>query len=338
MLLSRLAASCYWLGRYLERAADLSRALQAQEQIRLDLPGPILPEWAALAPLVDLPPEAAAGLAPGAFLERMMLDRGNPSSLLGALQGARENLRRARFLFPFDCWQTLNPVHLRLQALAAAGDGGASSGHGAPPAELTGVLVDVQRASEEFAGQIAGGMLRDEAHAFLRIGLHVERADMMFRVATAMMSALRPTEGTLRFADVRWMGLLKSVGAYHTHRRRSQGQADLASALELLLLEPRFPRSFAHALHQIDRDLGALPGGGSPREALRVCWLTTAPQSPDGLARAAREALRALAVLGDSIEATYFAIVPAGQPEAAPRRARQVEGWADGVATAAAVT
>jgi len=39
MLLCRLAEHAFWLGRYLERAEDLSRAIRAYEDIRLDMPG-----------------------------------------------------------------------------------------------------------------------------------------------------------------------------------------------------------------------------------------------------------------------------------------------------------
>jgi uncharacterized alpha-E superfamily protein len=331
MLLSRMAEGCFWLGRYLERAADLSGALLAYEQLRLDLPGPPLPAWDALAPLADVPAEAAAELAPGALVARLMVDRENPSSLLGALHRARENLRRARFLFPFDAWQTLNPLYLRLQALEAAekarGAGGDAGALGGAPADLAAVLAEVVRVSQEFAGQIAAGMPRDEAHAFLRIGVHLERSDMMFRVATAMTRALRPTEGELRFADVRWMGLLKSVGAYHTYRRRYQGRADFRSALQLLLLEPTFPRSFAHALQQIDRDLETLPRSTGPHEALRACWQVEAARTPEGLERSAREAIGALAALGASIEATYFAPVPFDAGATPARvRARATQG------------
>src|SRR5579863_2792067 len=111
MLLCRLAENAFWLGRYLERAEDLSRAILAYEQIRLDLPGQRAPGWQRLAACAGVAPAEAAELASAAFVARVILDRQNPSALLGALHAARENLRRARSVFPAECWQTLNSLH-----------------------------------------------------------------------------------------------------------------------------------------------------------------------------------------------------------------------------------
>jgi uncharacterized alpha-E superfamily protein len=312
MLLSRLAESCYWLGRYLERCADLSAALLAYEQLRLDIPGPETPGWQLLAPIAGIECNSVAEPDPQMLLERMVLDRENPGSLLGALHRARENLRRARFLFPFECWQTLNPLYLRLLALEA------EERSMAREVDLDGLLAGAVRASQEFAGQIAGGMLRDHAHAFLRMGLYVERADMMFRVARVMTDALIPATSRFRFEDVRWMGLLKSIGAYHTYRRRYQTRSDFGNALELLLFEPSFPRSYAHALLQIDRDLEGLPRSAPAREAVRRSWPAALVGTREALEPYARRALQDLAGLQAVIESTYFL------PEAEPILAEDV--------------
>jgi uncharacterized alpha-E superfamily protein len=255
-------------------------------------------------------------------VQAVVLDRENSSSVLGAVHQARENLRRARFLFPYECWQTLTPLYLSLDAArarAAAGGSGRSPADGDGTdtwAELGPLLAEVVRGSQQFAGQIATGMQRDHAHAFLRIGIQLERADMMFRVSTVMTEALLPSRPGARFEDVRWMGLLKAVGAYHTYRRRFQTRSDFGSALELLLFEPLFPRSFAHALLQIDRDLVGLPRNLEVREALRSCWPSAGTGSRAALVHYAETALAALARLHTKIESTYL-LAPMAQAQAA---------------------
>jgi uncharacterized alpha-E superfamily protein len=306
MLLSRLAESCYWLGRHLERAADLSSALLAYEQIRLDLPGPEAPSWGRLAGLAGLDAQPAEDIPARALIQAVVFDRENPSSLLGSLHQARENLRRTRFLFPYECWQTLTPLHQALEAARVNVTSPAPGEAGDPWAELGPVLAEVVRGSQQFAGQIATGMMRDQAHAFLRIGIHLERADMMFRVSTVMTEALIPSRPGARFEDVRWMGLLKALGAYHTYRRRFQTRSDFGNALELLLFEPRFPRSFAHALLQIDRDLDRLPRNLAAREALRSCWPKAEPGSRAALEHHAETALAALAHVHTVLASGYL--------------------------------
>jgi uncharacterized alpha-E superfamily protein len=254
MLLCRLAENAFWLGRYLERAEALARAILAFEEIRLDLPGQRAPGWQRLAACAGVEPAEAAALEPGAFVARVILDRENPSAILGALHAARENLRRARSLFPAECWHALNPLYLRLLGLAAD----------APPAELRANLDRVVAGCRELGGHIATGVLRDEGYAFLRMGILLERSDMMLRVATIVADTLIPAGRGTTFEDVRWMGLLKSVGAYGTYRHRYQAAADFGSALQLLLFEAKFPRSLSYALNEVRDHLAMLPAIEEP--------------------------------------------------------------------------
>jgi uncharacterized alpha-E superfamily protein len=304
MLLCRLAENAYWLGRYMERAEDFARALLAYEQIRLDMPGQRAPGWQRLAALACVPPEDADGLEPSAFVSRVILDRGNPSSLLGALHAARENLRRARSLFPAECWYTINPLYLRLGALDPSG----------PPVELHAVLTDVVAACREHAGHVVAGMLRDDGHAFLRIGILLERVDMMLRVATIVAETLIPGPGT-PFEDVRWIGLLKSVGAYGTYRHRYHAATDFKRALELLLFEPTFPRSLAYGLREIGRDLARLPESGAALAALAACLPGEAIETRPALSAFAEDELSRLAELAGVIAKSYFSLAPANTRE-----------------------
>ncbi len=313
MLLSRLAESAFWLGRYLERAEDLSRALLAYELIRLDIPGEKAPGWQRLAALAGIERETATRLEPSALIALVILDRQNPSSLLGAVHAARENLRRARSLLPSECWHTLNPIYLRLEALGAA----------VPPADLRAILLQIMASSHQLTGQVAACMVRDEGHAFLRIGVHLERADMMLRVATIVAETLIPAHHSFRFEDVRWMGFLKSVGAYQTYRRRYHASSDFGSALELLLVEPTFPRSLAHGLLQVGRDLDGLPRNAGPLVALRDCWPPQAVNTRNALDRFAEGAIERLAHLGSVLGATYFSPADSFPGEVPALHARQ---------------
>jgi len=316
MLLSRLAENAFWLGRYLERAEDLSRALLAYEEIRLDMPGQRAPGWQSLAALAGIDPAAAARLDPAAFVGLVILDRQNTSSLLGSLHAARENLRRTRPLFPAECWHTLNALYLPAAAARPT----------LPPAELRALLERVVAASRELAGQVAVGMSRDDAYAFLRLGVHLERADMMLRTAGIVAATLMPTDRRPAFADVRWMGLLISVGAYTTYRHRYHARADFKSTLDLLLHEPTFPRSLAHALTEIDGDLGALPARRAVEDALEACLTPGALDTRLALDDIVQTALAGLARLGAAIEEAYFRRGPVAWPSPGHARAVQRQG------------
>jgi uncharacterized alpha-E superfamily protein len=313
-----MAENVYWLGRYLERAEDLARALLAYEEIRLDIPGQKAPGWQRLAALAGTGPETAAELDAEGFVARVILDRANPSSLLGALHAARENLRKARTILPSECWHTLNPLYLAIGGLDVA----------VRPAELSAHLERVVARSRELAGHVSGSMLRDDGYRFLRLGMHLERADMMLRVATIVAATLIPADHEVPFADVRAMGLLKSVGAFGTYRHRYQARADFKNTLNLLLYEPGFPRSFVHALLEMGRDLDDLPESGATLTALQACWPTETVDSRPALDAFARTALERLAALGDALAASYFSekTLLDGQGAAPPRVPRRPGG------------
>jgi uncharacterized alpha-E superfamily protein len=312
-----MAENIYWLGRYLERAEDLARAILAYEEIRLDIPGQKAQGWQRLAALAGTGPDPAVALEAEGFVARVILDRANPSSLLGALHAARENLRKARTILPSECWHTLNPLYLAIGALDVA----------VRPADLSAHLERVVALSRELAGHVSGSMLRDDGYRFLRLGVHLERADMMLRVATIVVATLMPADHEVPFADVRAMGLLKSVGAFGTYRHRYQASADFKNTLNLLLYEPGFPRSFVHALLEMGRDLDDLPESGAALTALQACWPTETVDSRPALESFASNALERLAALGDALAASYFEnTLLDGQGAAPPRVARRPGG------------
>jgi uncharacterized alpha-E superfamily protein len=308
MLLCGQAENVFWLGRSLERAEDLARAILAYEEIRLDLPGQRAPGWQRLAACAGVAPAEAEGMEPATFVARVILDRHSPFSLLGALHAARENLRRARSLFPAECWHTLNPLYLRLGGL----------GGDVPPADLRANLERVVAACRELGGHIATGMLRDEGYAFFRMGVLLERSDMMLRVVTIVADTLIPGDQGMPFENVRWIGLLKSVGAYGTYRHRYHAATDFGSALQLLLFEPKFPRSLTYALDEVRDHLAVLPRHEDPRSALDACRpaCTVERAAFGGLAN---QLLERLAHASSVLEETYFSVaLPVPERSSAP--------------------
>jgi len=61
------------------------------------------------------------------------------------------------------------------------------------------------------------------------------------------------------YDDVQWMGILRSVSALQMYQRAHRGAIDARSAVEFLLLDPRFPRSVAACTQRIRQCLGRLP-------------------------------------------------------------------------------
>ncbi len=109
-MLSRIAESLFWIGRYVERADDTARILDAFLARLLE--DPWVDEDAACRSLLAILGVRAApqtaGSTTGDALDLLAFDTDNPSSIAGALAAARENARGARETISSEMWECLN--------------------------------------------------------------------------------------------------------------------------------------------------------------------------------------------------------------------------------------
>lgn len=116
MLLSRIAESLFWIGRYVERADGTARILDVHLQLLLE--DPWIDEDTAcrslLAVMGSFPADTAAPVTREDVLARLAVDRANPSSIVYSLNAARENARRAREIVSTELWECLNTTNARM--------------------------------------------------------------------------------------------------------------------------------------------------------------------------------------------------------------------------------
>jgi uncharacterized alpha-E superfamily protein len=268
MLLSRVADRLYWGARYAERAQGTARIVRTYTELMVDLPMSALASWEPLLAVAGS--EIAFELARGGATDEasivgfLLADLTNPGSLATSVVQARENLRTTREIVPREAWHTLNDLHRYVMANVDSGCNRANRGR-----FLNRVIGDCQ----QLDGVFATVMLRDEAHEIWQLGEALERADMTTRVvgvrAAALLVADRATgdvndstadhDARHAYDDVQWMGLLRSVSALQMYQRAHRGAIDAGSAVEFLLLDPRFPRSVIACAQRIRQCLGRLP-------------------------------------------------------------------------------
>jgi uncharacterized alpha-E superfamily protein len=308
MLLSTSAESLFWFARQVERAEALSRALLTYEELGLDMPRSLSPNGEQLLSTLGLSwvtsPSSLSALKPS-----WVMDAKNPSSVLGALRAARENLRMSRIFLPSQSWEALTALYQALEAATPTMD----------LAELLASLARVELLCHQLSGLSASSMTRDDAYAFLEIGRHLERADMMLRLVNVTSELVLPDDPR-PFDDVRWTGLLKSVGAFEMYRRCHHGRLDLPRILEFLLFNPIFPRSLGYCLDRIESGLIMLPRNQPALSALQGCRLDTARvcggRSTKTLLGQMSAALLPLAELSSTLERSYFGVSPRSGVEA----------------------
>src|SRR5262249_1175638 len=118
-LLGRVADSVYWMSRYIERAENVARFIDVNQNLTLDLGHGYGGQW---QPIVDTTGERAA------FQERygeatmenvirfLAFDPENPNSICSCVSAARENARSVRETISSELWEQINSLYLLVTA------------------------------------------------------------------------------------------------------------------------------------------------------------------------------------------------------------------------------
>jgi len=184
-MLSRIAESLFWIGRYVERADDTARILDVHLQMLLE--DPQLTEsdaCRALLAVMGLEPDPEEHVDRVVVLDRLAFDATYHSAIVGSLGAARENARRARETVSTDMWQALNTTWIGIDRVRRR----ATTAHD--------FFAWVRERAALVAGIADETMSRDDTWRFLVLGRSLERADMTARlVATSTISSAGLTLG-----------------------------------------------------------------------------------------------------------------------------------------------
>ena len=255
-MLSRLAESLYWIGRYVERAENTARMLNVNYYATLEAGGRVSEEW---KPLLDI-----SGTKHGFADHRgraeahsvaawLAFDRRNASSIASSLARARENARGLRDRLPSEMWEELNRSYLDLcfqseEVLERDG--------------LYEYCSAARDASQMFFGIAFATLPRDEGWSFMRAGQMLERGDNVLRLLQVRYGkgGSVPTPVQAAVDNHRWMAVLKTVSAYEAYRKCEHGGLNPRTIARFLILDADFPRSVRssgenlhHALERIER-------------------------------------------------------------------------------------
>ncbi|WP_036331773.1 alpha-E domain-containing protein [Microbispora sp. ATCC PTA-5024] len=236
-LLSRIAETLYWIGRYVERADDIARLLDVA--LRRALAG----EEDGTAVFAILGHKGAGPQTAETMVGRLAYDAADPGSISGCVRAARENARGVREIISSETWECLNVTWNELPAMRAG-------------AERLGphhYLRYVRERSAMFFGLADGTMSRDDGWRFIVLGRSLERADMTSRLLAVYHASV---SGPPSPASPTWRLLLEACGADESFTRTHRG--DRSKVLEFLLLDRLFPRSVTHALATAEQCLAEL--------------------------------------------------------------------------------
>lgn len=252
-MLSRVAASLYWLGRYIERAEFTARLVEAT--VRLDAlssrpAGEIA--WQSALSVIEVDKAFAATgdkLTPRNVGRFLTLHADQPGSVVYCLDRARDNAKAVRTALSREAWSSINRAWLLFQGRTSTGDTQA----------MLSLVAQAQSETRGFEGAI-GRMLRNPASWFIRLGSAIERADNAARLLDVKYHILLP-EGEAVGGTVdrdQWTTILQTVAAVNAYRWLYREGLKPWSVAELLILRREMPRSIAASAEEAVLHLNAL--------------------------------------------------------------------------------
>jgi len=275
-MLSRIAESLFWIGRYIERAEDTARILDVHIHHLLEAPassetetcealltvmGVASSDWETARAAASTSSGDEAGAAPNSrsVTEILAFDANNASSIVSSLTAARINARGVSEAISSEMWEALNTTYNALPGQVALGR----------RIGPYGFFRFVRERAAVMAGLTDSTMSRDDAWRFLVLGRSLERVDMLARLLSTAVRGGDP--------EVDWVVLLRSCSAHEAFLRTYHREPEPSPAAEFLLLDRLFPRSVFCALSTAETCLTELDPrsgrAGMADEARRILGL-----------------------------------------------------------------
>ncbi|MCW1382502.1 alpha-E domain-containing protein [Novosphingobium sp. KCTC 2891] len=255
-MLGRSANGIFWLFRYLERAENTARLIEAGFRMALTRDSrDASDEWRSVVVTLGLQKayEAKFGREYGGpqVFNFILRDKDNPGNVLAMTEQARTNARMVRTGITREVWETVNESWMRLRDLLAR-----------PVSEtrLGDVIDTIRRQATQVRGAMDGTMLRNDIYNFARMGTFVERADSTARILDVKYYVLLPSISYVGSSldNVQWENVLRSLAGERAYRWLNAGRMEARGIAEFLVLDGRFPRSLAFCYAELQSNLAHL--------------------------------------------------------------------------------
>ena len=323
-MIARVAESCCWMFRYVERLESTARLLEVH---RTSFPEVARAgSWRAVLVVAGEEPAFLERFGPEQaedgerVLDYLTWDEKSPAAIRTCLRWARENARTTREVISDGMWTTLNDLWLWI-------NGPGRDLYQRDPGSFYEWIIE---ACQLFHGVSHNTMLHEEPFDFMRLGMLLERAGQTARVLDVHHHVLgqgpnSALEDTREAAQ--WLSILRSClarEAYFKKRRQLSGR----DVTEFLLLEKSFPHSVQHCISRawnfISRVRGRGDGAIGSRSALLLRQLRDHMQAAtmdqvllSGLHEELTYMVECTSEVCAAIQAEYFEMTDAQIPEVA---------------------
>ena len=152
-MLGRTANGLYWMFRYIERAENIARLVDAGQRMSLTRSDAVDDDWDGVlqsAGVREAYDEVHDKLTGTDAIDYLMRDRSNPSSVMSCIEYGRNNARMVRTALTRDTWEATNECWIELKSLL---------GKKLKTAELPETIDVIKRRAGLIRGAFHGSML-----------------------------------------------------------------------------------------------------------------------------------------------------------------------------------
>lgn len=249
-MLSRIANSLFWMGRYLERVEHVARFAKVQYFSSLDAPTSLKKDKVleSLLEITGLPIKYCK-LTNEEVLFRISIDDNNSYSMLSTLNMARENARGARDTISSELWETINTYYHKLNFY---------KNKPFDTDEFMEIADLILSNSAVIKGLIENTLFHQETRALISEGIHIERAIQVSRMILVKLNDIAKIEKS-HLEDAleayHLSTLLKSAESFDMCHRFYRKIPNKRNSLEFLILNFDFPKSIAFNLEKAENHL-----------------------------------------------------------------------------------
>ncbi len=241
MLLGRTANGLYWMNRYIERAENMARLVDAGLRMALTRTTSQVEEWTSVVVSSgnDFAFRAKHDEFTAATVSDFLLrDTSNSSSVMSAIEIARNNARMVRTALTRETWESINEAWMAMKRMLAPK---------IDERELPRLLDAIKRETALIRGSFHGTMLRNEIFDFAQMGTFAERADNTARILDVKYYVLLPSISWVGSSldNYQWESILRSVAAHRSYRWVYDAEYKPTNIADYLILNTRMPRSLA---------------------------------------------------------------------------------------------
>ena len=242
-MLSRVADTIYWLGRYMERTNGmlqviLTQYISSQDEASDFMWRPLLKIYGELSEEEIKIIETSSPKA----LEYMIFSRTNSASAYNNVMFSRENARGIQDHITKEVWQCLNDYYHFIR-----NDNLRKEVSMADPVSAIDLLI---RNGLLFTGTVDNTMTRGEGFTFINIGKFLERAVHSSDITRIKMNELfSKQQDAYEAPNLRY--LLYSLFGFEVYLKTYKGNFTTKNVLDLILYNPDFPHSILYSLERL---------------------------------------------------------------------------------------